>query len=60
MKRRGFVSVLPTAIGMGVVAPTAPSSQKAPSGAGYSQDQLNVAQVVEVAWWARVRQKGSS
>ena len=53
MKRRGFVSALPTAIGMGIVAPTAPSSQKALSGAGYSQDQLEVAQVVEVAWWAR-------
>ncbi len=53
MKRRGFVSVLPTAIGMGIVAPTESSSQRAPSVAGYSQDQLNVAQVVEVAWWAR-------
>jgi len=53
MKRRGFVSALPTAIGMGVVAPTAPSSQKAPPGAGYSQDQLDVAKVVQLAWWAR-------
>ena len=52
MKRRGFVSVLPTAIGMSVVAPMAPSIQKALSGAGYSQDQLDVAQVVELAWWA--------
>jgi hypothetical protein len=38
---------------MGIVAPTAPSSQRTSSGAGYSQDQLNVAQVVELAWWAR-------
>jgi hypothetical protein len=53
MKRRGFVSALPTAIGLGVVAPTAPLSQKGPSGGGYSQDQLSVAQVVQVAWWAR-------
>src|SRR5262245_1012686 len=53
MMRRGFVSVLPTAIGIGVVGLTMSSSQKAPSGGVCSQDQLNVAQVVEVAWWAR-------
>jgi len=53
MKRRGFVSVLPTAIGMGIVAPTTPSIRKAPSGAGYSQDILDVAQVVLVERWAR-------
>jgi hypothetical protein len=38
---------------MGIVAPMVSSSQKATSGGGYSQDQLNVAQIVEVAWWAR-------
>jgi len=53
MKRRGFVSVLPTAIGMSIVAPAAPSSQKAPSGIGYSQDQVDVAQVVVGKFCAR-------
>jgi len=53
MKRRGFVSVLPTAIGLSIVEPQEPSNQRTPYGAGYSQDQLDVAQVVEMAWWAR-------
>lgn len=53
MKRRGFVSVLPTAIGMSIVTLTTSSNQRATSGSGYTQDQVNVAQVVVTQLWAR-------
>lgn len=53
MKRRGFVSALPAAVGVGIVAPTTPSSQRATSDGGFSQDHVNVAQVVLIERWAR-------
>ena len=53
MKRRGFVSVLPTVIGMGIITSAESSNQKVPSGKSDSQDHATIAQIVVAERWAR-------